>query len=98
MGWSISHGGTCHGYSYSGVDELVHRCSGILTRRDLDRVKKVMRPGSGDAFKVKPKQAREVGEALVLAAGYLPRRGDMARQIGQSALRAASANEPWMWS
>ncbi|MFE0647475.1 hypothetical protein ACFVZH_02640 [Streptomyces sp. NPDC059534] len=99
MGWYISHGGTRHGYSYSGVDELVHRCSGILTRSDQRDVAAVMRPGSGDPFEVGPKQARKVGDALLLAAGYLPKEwADMAKQIGQSALRAASANQPWAWS
>ncbi|WP_037638544.1 hypothetical protein [Streptomyces flavochromogenes] len=99
MGWYISHGGTRHGYSYSGVEELVHRCSGILTRQDWSRLQKTLHPSSGDPFKVKPKQAKEVGGLLLLASGYLPSEwADMARQIGQSALRAAQANETWKWS
>ena len=99
MGWYISHGGTRHGYSYSGVAELVHQCSGILTRSDQRTITSVMRPGSGDPFEVQPRQARKVGDALLLAASHLPPEwAAMARQIGQSALLAASANEQWRWS
>jgi len=99
MGWYISHGGTRHGYSYSGVAELVQRCSGILTRGDQSTITSVMSPGSGDPFEVKPRQARKVGDALLLAASHLPPEwAAMARQIGQSALLAASANEQWRWS
>ncbi|MFJ6348643.1 hypothetical protein ACIQKB_04100 [Streptomyces sp. NPDC092046] len=99
MGWNISHGGTKHGYSYSGVAELSHRCSGILTRQDLVKVSIVMGRRSGDPFKVRPKEARDAGEALLLAASYLPADwAAMARQIGESALLAASSNEPWEWS
>ncbi|MEU2075444.1 hypothetical protein [Streptomyces sp. NPDC013489] len=99
MGWYISHGGTRHGYSGSGVEELVHRCSGILTRADQRTIASALRPHSGDPFKVKPKQAKQVGDALLLAASYLPAEwAAMARQIGESALRAASANESWEWS
>ena len=99
MGWNISHGGTQHGYSYSGVAELAHRCSGILTRQDLAKVSAVMGRRSGDPFWVRPKEAKGAGEALLLAASYLPADwAAMARQIGESALRAAYLDEPWRWS
>lgn len=99
MGWNISHGGTKYGYSYSGMAELAQRCSGILTRQDWAHVSAVMGRRSGDPFKVQPKQAAKAGGALLLAANHLPADwAQMARQIGQSALRAAQAKQPWEWS
>ena len=99
MGWNISHGGTRYGYSYSGVAELAQRCSGILTRQDYRDVSAVLCRHSADPFKVQPKQAALAGHALLLAANHLPPDwAAMARQIGQSALRAASTGEPWRWS
>lgn len=99
MTWSISHGGTKNGYSYSGVYELSQRLSGILTRSDYRQVGKAFNRRSGDPFTVKPKQAGEIGSALLLAAGYLPPDwAQMARQIGDSALLAARLGEPWRWS
>ncbi|MFC8273772.1 hypothetical protein ACFUJR_14865 [Streptomyces sp. NPDC057271] len=99
MGWNISHGGTKYGYSYSGMAELARRCSGILTRQDWAHVSAVMGRRSGDPFKVQPEQAQKVGDALLLAAGYLPDDwAAMAQQIGQSAIRAAKARESWEWS
>ncbi|MFG2748038.1 DUF7739 domain-containing protein [Streptomyces xanthophaeus] len=99
MTWSISHDGTKLGYSYSGIAELHQWLGAILTPADMQTVRPILNRPSGDPFKVKPKQAKQVGDALLLAAGYLPAGfAQMARQIGGSALRAASARESWRWS
>lgn len=99
MTWSISHGGTKLGYSYSGISELHQWLGAILTPADQQTVRPVFDRRSGDPFKVKPKEAEKVGNALLLAAGYLPAEwAKMARQIGESALLAARLGEPWRWS
>ncbi|MGW6872887.1 DUF7739 domain-containing protein [Streptomyces xanthophaeus] len=99
MTWSISHGGTKHGYSYSGIAELHQWLGAILRPADMQTVRPVFNRQSGDPFKVKPKDAAQVGHALLLAAGYLPKDfAQMARQIGDSALLAAKLGEPWRWS
>jgi hypothetical protein len=103
MGWYISHGGTRHGYSYSGVAELrdhIKKAAGWPQRRTL---KPVTDRRSGDPFSIQPRDAKAIGQALLDIASRLSSTPDgdwaaMARQIGQSALHAASANEPWVWS
>ena len=103
MGWSISHGGTRYSFSYSGVANLrghIKKAASWSQRRTL---KPVIDRRSGDPFAIKPKDAKAIGQALLDIATRLPSTPDddwagMARQIGQSALRAAQANEPWKWS
>ncbi|MEV4424041.1 hypothetical protein AB0K23_01430 [Streptomyces sp. NPDC049602] len=103
MGWSISHGGTRYSFSYSGVAELrehIKKAAGWSQRRTL---KPVTDRRSGDPFSITPRDAKAIGQALLDVASRLPSTSDddwagMARQIGRSALRAASANEPWVWS
>lgn len=99
MTWDISHGGTKLGYSYSDITELYQWLGAILRPADMQTVRPVFARRSGDPFKVKPKEAEQVGNALLLAAAYLPAEwAQMARQIGDSALRAARAGQKWEWS
>lgn len=103
MGWSISHGGARYAFSYSGVAEFrdhVKKAASWSQRRAL---KPVIDRRSGDPFSIKPRDAKAIGQALLDVAYRLPATPDgdwagMARQIGESALRAARANEPWEWS
>ncbi|MEU2233136.1 DUF7739 domain-containing protein, partial [Streptomyces vietnamensis] len=65
-------------------------------------LKPILSRRSGEAFfSVEPRAAADIGATLIDLAPLLPRDDDwqgMATQIGQSALRAAFANEPWVWS
>ncbi|MET9728439.1 DUF7739 domain-containing protein [Streptomyces zaomyceticus] len=102
MGWSISHGGTRHGYSYTSVDNLFARLKKAASWGQRRTLKPILSRRSGEAlFSVEPRTAADIGATLIDLAPLLPRDDDwqgMATQIGQSALRAASANEPWRWS
>ena len=103
MGWSISHGGTSHGtYSYTSVDNLFARLKKAASWGQRRTLKPILSRRSGEAlFSVEPRTAADIGATLIDLAPLLARDDDwqgMATQIGQSALRAASANEPWRWS
>lgn len=106
MGWSISHGGTPRGtYSYTSVDNLFARLKKVASWGQRRTLKPILSQRSGEAlFSVEPRTAADIGATLIDLALFLPG-GDgdddwygMAVQIGQSALRAASANEQWRWS
>lgn len=100
MGWSISHGGTRHSYSYNAVAELLDLIKQQATWRQRLKLRLIIDRRSGDPFSVPPVEAKAVGDIFLKAAEHLPdERRDMALQIGHSALRAASSgNEPWVWS
>lgn len=100
MSWSISHAGTPRG-AFSGNqigllgDELQAKASWSQWRR----LKAVFAPRSGDPFDVTPAQAALIGAALLEAAPRLSAdNAANARQIGESALRAARSGQPWVWS
>lgn len=99
MGWSISHGGSRYPYSYSGVGELRDRMKKAASWSQKRTLKPVIDRRSGDPFSVQPRDAKAIGEVMVDVADKLPSDwAAMAQQIGQSAIRAAAANEPWEWS
>lgn len=103
MGWSISHGGTPRGtYSYTTVDRLFVRLKKTASWGQRRTLKPILSRRSGEAFfSVEPRTAADIGATLIDLAPLLPRDDDwqgLATQIGQSALRAASANETWVWS
>ncbi|MFE6815262.1 hypothetical protein [Streptomyces sp. NPDC057677] len=100
MGWTISHGGTRHGYSYTDVAELLDLVKQQVGLRQRLKLRLIIDRRSGDPFSVPPAEAKAVGDIFLKAAERLPaRQRDMALQIGHSALRAASSgNEPWVWS
>ena len=103
MGWTISHGGTRYGYSYSGVAELRDHIKKQASWSQRRTLKPILDRRSGDPFSVKPRDAKQIGDTLMALADQLPiTRSDdwpaMARKIGRSALLAAYANEPWEWS
>ncbi|MFD3568462.1 hypothetical protein [Streptomyces sp. NPDC058667] len=100
MGWSISHGGTRHGYSYNSVAELLDLIKEHASWRQRLKLKLIIDRRSGDPFSVPPAEAQAVGDIFLDVADRLPAEWSrMARQIGHSALRAASSgNEPWVWS
>ncbi|MER7734114.1 hypothetical protein ABTX80_24805 [Streptomyces erythrochromogenes] len=100
MGWSISHGGTQHGFSYGSVAELRDKLATAAPQESATLT--VIFPGSGDPFKISPSNAQKIGDSLHRAADRL-RMWDrkwaaMARQIADSALLAAKLGEPWRWS
>jgi len=103
MGWNISHGGTPRGtYSYTSVDTLLDRLKKAASWGQRRTLKPILSRRSGEAFfSVEPRTAADIGATLIDLAPLLARDDDwrgMATQIGQSALRAASANESWVWS
>ncbi|MFJ5785350.1 DUF7739 domain-containing protein [Streptomyces hydrogenans] len=101
MGWSISHGGTPRGTrSYTTVDNLFVRLKKVASWGQRRTLKPLLSQRSGEAyFSVEPRTAADIGATLIDLALFLPGEWrDMAVQIGQSALRAASANEQWRWS
>lgn len=102
MTWSISHGGTQYGYSYSGIAELGERLMQAAGPTDQTHLRLIFSPRSGDPFEIEPWQAAEVGASLHRAARGLKfwdrSWAAMARQIADSALRAAKAGEYWRWS
>ena len=103
MGLNISHGGTPRGtYSYTSVDNLFDRLKKVANWVQWHTLKPILSCRSGEAlFSVAPRTAADIGATLIDLAPLLPRGDDwqgMARQIGESAIRAADANEPWRWS
>ncbi|GAA2803184.1 hypothetical protein [Streptomyces showdoensis] len=103
MGWNISHGGTRYGFSYSGVAMLRDHIKDAATRSERRLLDTVLAKRSSDPFSIPPRDARRMGDVLLAVADRLPVAGGddwqgMARQIGESAIRAADANEPWRWS
>ena len=102
MGFSISHGGTRHSISYSRVEDLFDRLEEVASRGQRRTLKPILSRRSGEAlFSVAPRTAADIGATLIDLAPLLPRDDDwqgMATLFGQSALRAAQANEPWVWS
>jgi hypothetical protein len=101
MGWSISHGGTRHGYSYGSVAELRTKLEKAAPQESAT-FSLVLNRGSGDPFTVNADTAQSVGWALLRAADRLKiwdrKWAAMARQIGDSALLSARLGEPWRWS
>ncbi|MBT2467830.1 hypothetical protein J7E97_08075 [Streptomyces sp. ISL-66] len=101
MGWSISHGGTRHGYSYGSVAELRAKLEKAAPQESAT-LSPVLNCGGGDPFKVNANTAQHMGAALHRAADRLKiwdrKWAAMARQIGDSALLAAKLGEPWSWS
>lgn len=102
MTWSISHGGTKLGYSYSGIHDLGQLLLRKATAADAENLRLIFRPRSGDPFEFEPWQAEAVGMALRRTArrlGFLHRsRAEMAEKIADSALLASSTGEHWRWS
>jgi hypothetical protein len=101
MGWTISHGGTRHGYSYTSVDNLLARLKKAASWGQRRTLKPILSRSGEARFSVAPRTAADIGATLIDLAARLPRDDDwqgMATQIGQSALRAATADEPWVWS
>lgn len=100
MGWSISHGGTRHGFSYGSVAELRDRLAKAAPQESVTLA--VLFPGSGDPFNLSPDNAQQVGTSLYRAADRLRiwdrKWAAMTRQIADSALLAARLGEPWRWS
>lgn len=101
MGYSISHGGTRYSYSGLSLDQLADKLR-RLRKVDWATLGLIFDRHSGDPFNIQPKQAEQIGQALLDAADAMKiwDRGwaGMARQIGESALRAARSNEKWEWS
>lgn len=102
MGWYISHGGTKHGYSYTSVADLGEKLQRVAGRSEWPTLAPLFAPRSGDPFELEPWQAEAIGASLHRAASALKiwdrTWATMARQIADSALRAAKAGEYWRWS
>jgi hypothetical protein len=99
MVWSISHGGTKHGYSGGQIGELGDELKAVSGWAQWRRIKVLFNRRSGDPFSLSSAEAALAGQALLDTAGRLPAdSAAMARQIGESALRAARAGHRWEWS
>lgn len=99
MGYSISHGGTKHGYSYLSISQFADQLKANAGWSEWRRLKRTFSPKADGYFTVPPGQAALIGQALLDATPRLPAEWrPMARQIGESALRAARAGETWVWS
>lgn len=99
MGYRISHGGTKSTLSALQIENLgieVKRAAGItgwMTLRPL------FAPRRDGYEEISPVQAAKYGKALLKVSGKLPDGWDrIARQIGESAERAARAGQTWVWS
>ncbi|MET9950186.1 hypothetical protein ABZ135_01375 [Streptomyces sp. NPDC006339] len=99
MGFRISHAGTQSTLSYTQIAQLgeaVKRAASIASWMTL---RPLFAPSRDGYAEIPPVRAAKYGKALLKVAGDLPDGWDkVARQIGQSALRAAGRNEPWVWS
>jgi hypothetical protein len=99
VGYRISHDGTKSTLSALQIENLgaeVKRVVGFTGWRTLRPLFSPRRDGYKE---IAPAQAAKCGKAILKAADKLPDGWDqVARQIGQSALRAAHADEPWVWS
>lgn len=100
MTWDISHGGSRNGYSYSGMAEFISHLKRYASWTQKRPLRPLLVRRSGDPFSIAPRDARKIGLELLAVAPRLPVTttddwGAMARQIGQSAIRAADAGEPW---
>ncbi|MER5312701.1 hypothetical protein ABT034_33565 [Streptomyces sp. NPDC002773] len=99
MGYRISHDGTQSTLSALQIENLgseVKRAAGFTGWTTL---KPLFAPRRDGYEEIAPAQAVKYGKALLKVADKLPGGWDrIASQIGQSALRAASANQQWVWS
>ncbi|MER6098367.1 hypothetical protein ABT154_21415 [Streptomyces sp. NPDC001728] len=99
MGYRISHNGTQSTLSALQIENLgkeVKRAAGFTDWRTL---KPLFAPRRDGYEEIDPKQASRYGNALLKSAAKMPDDwAQIARQIGQSAQAAASANEMWVWS
>ncbi|PVC73489.1 hypothetical protein [Streptomyces sp. CS081A] len=99
MGYRISHGGTESTLSALQIENLgreVKRAAGLTGWMTLRPLFAPRRDGYDE---IAPAQAAKYGKALLKVADKLPGGwGKVARRIGESALRAASAGELWVWS
>lgn len=99
MGYCISHDGTQSTLSALQIANLgieVKRAAGLTGWMTLRPLFSPRRDGYEE---IAPAQAGRYGKALLTVAGKLPDGWDrIARQIGESAERAARANQMWVWS
>lgn len=98
MGYSISHGGTKRGYSYLQISELGAEVKKAAGWREWRQIKTLFASRTDNYFEIPPRQAADMGAVLIDVAARLPHDSrQMAEQIGQSGLRAAAADETWVW-
>lgn len=102
MGYSISHGGS-PGVTFStlAIENIGEQLQQVLGWYDWRQVKPIFGGPLRDYPELNPGLAARVGTILVKAAQH-PQMSEEwryhVRQIGDSALRAARAREPWVWS
>lgn len=99
MGYSISHGGTNRPMSYLAASEIGEEVKKAATWSQWRQVKALFASRTDCWFEIKPRQAADMGAVLIdISARLHGTDRDRVVQIGQSALRAATRNEPWRWS
>ncbi|MFE4671098.1 hypothetical protein [Streptomyces sp. NPDC056723] len=100
MGISISHGvgGTRSGLTISNLGQhLAH----VLTASEWREIGDLFDGRFADVASIPPREASRIGDLLHDAAGHRlmdPAWGNLARELGDAANRAAASGQNWTWS
>lgn len=99
MGYRISHEGTESTLSALQIENLGIEVKRAASLASWVTLRALFSPRRDGYKEIAPAQAAKYGKALLKVAGELPDGWDqVARRIGESAERAARANQPWVWS
>ncbi|SHL75228.1 hypothetical protein [Streptomyces yunnanensis] len=99
MGWTISHG-VQNTRSATTIHNLAQHLAHVLSASDWRAIEPVFGYRSGDPFQVPHADARRLAAVLRRAANHRKMPADwgaLARELADSAERAASARQPWKW-
>lgn len=103
MGWNISHGTNASGEfrrSYTSMSNLAQQLAHVLSAADWRSIAYLFNRPDGDPFTVAPAEAGRVARVLCRAADHRLMPGDWVttvEELADTAIRAATANEPWTW-
>lgn len=102
MGWNISHHRDSDDMrrSYTSIDNLGQQIAHVLPGRDWRRIRAIFDRRSGDPFTVTARDAGDMARILAAAASHpkMPRDwAQDARQLADSARKAADTRSAWTW-